>query len=61
MRKAPRRRIFKGAVIAFHDRLLTIACTVRDLSETGARLQVLGSIEAPDTFVLIISKPTAEW
>ena len=49
-----RRRILKGGIIAFNNRQSTVARIVRDLSDTGARLRVDGSINAPDTFDLII-------
>ena len=50
-----RRRVLKSGIICFNDRHCTIACTVRDLSETGAKLQTAGSIGAPDTFELHIA------
>jgi hypothetical protein len=53
-RYAPRRRVLKAAVAAFNDRFCTVSCTVRDLSDTGARLRCDGSINVPDTFELII-------
>lgn len=53
-RGSPRRRVLKGAIAAFQDRRLTVACSVRDLSATGARLRVEGSVSAPDKFVLVI-------
>ena len=53
-RRAPRHRVLKAGIIASNGRHLTIACTVRDLSDTGARLRVDGSLNAPDTFELII-------
>jgi hypothetical protein len=53
-RIAPRRRMLKGGVIAYSDRHVTISCTVRDISATGARLRVEGSVTAPDTFELLI-------
>jgi PilZ domain len=53
-RRAPRRRMLKAGVAAFQDRNCTIACTVRDLSATGARLRADGSVNIPDTFELII-------
>jgi hypothetical protein len=49
-----RRRVLKSGIIAFNDHHSTIACGVRDLTATGARLRVDGSISAPDTFDLII-------
>ena len=49
-----RRRILKAGIIAFAGRHSTVACTVRDLSQGGARLLVAGTVSAPDTFELII-------
>jgi hypothetical protein len=53
-RRGRRRRVFKGGIVAFNDRRSTLACVVRDVSETGAHLRVEGSMNAPDTFELII-------
>jgi PilZ domain len=53
-RFAARRRVLKAGVVAYSDRHVTLPCTVRDLSATGARVRVEGSISAPDTFELII-------
>jgi hypothetical protein len=53
-RGSPRRRVLKAAVAASNDRHLTVACTVRDLSATGARLRVESSLSIPNTFELII-------
>ena len=51
---SPRRRVLKAGIAASNDRHITVACTVRDISETGARLRVEGSLTIPDTFELII-------
>lgn len=53
-RIAPRRRMLKSGKIAYSDRHVTIECLVRDMSATGARLRVEGSVTAPDTFELLI-------
>jgi PilZ domain len=53
-RQAPRRRVLKAGIVAFNDRFVSVQCTVRDISATGARLRVSGSISAPDKFELII-------
>jgi hypothetical protein len=53
-RMAPRRRVLKAGVVAFNNRFSTLPCTVRDLSAAGARLRIEGSLDAPDTFELII-------
>jgi hypothetical protein len=53
-RIAPRRRTLKSGKVAYNDRHVTIECTLRDMSATGARLRVSGSVAAPDTFELLI-------
>jgi hypothetical protein len=53
-RIAPRRRTLKSGKVAYNDRHVTIDCTLRDMSPTGARLRVEGSVTAPDTFELLI-------
>lgn len=53
-RRAQRRRILKGAVAAFSNRHCSIACIVRDISLTGARIRSEGSVNIPDTFELLI-------
>lgn len=53
-RLAARRRVLKAGLVAYNDRHLTIHCTVRDVSDTGARLKVEGSLSVPDSFELII-------
>ena len=53
-RVALRRRVLKAGVAASNDRHLTVACTVRDVSATGARLRAESSVSIPDTFELII-------
>ena len=53
-RIAPRRRMLKSGKVAYSERHVTIECLVRDMSATGARLRVEGSVTAPDTFELLI-------
>lgn len=53
-RRAPRRRMLKSALASFCNRYCSIPCTVRDLSETGARLRCEGSVNVPDRFALIV-------
>jgi two-component system response regulator len=54
-RKAARRKLLKGGVIAFQARHATFPCVVRDLSDTGARLQISQpAIPIPDRFDLIV-------
>ncbi len=55
-RGSPRRRVLKGAIVAYNDRHITLPCTVRDLSTSGARVRVEGSVAAPDRFILMIEQ-----
>jgi hypothetical protein len=54
-RVAPRRKVLKAGIAASNNRHLTVSCTVRDLSATGARLRVDNMASIPDTFELIIA------
>jgi hypothetical protein len=51
-RVAPRHRILKAGTISFGGG--TIDCTVRNLSETGAGLDVVTPLFIPDRFTLIV-------
>lgn len=53
-RQSIRKRMLKGGIIAFSGRHATLPCVVRDISETGARLQVQQVVNVPDTFELIV-------
>ena len=53
-RSVARRRVLKGGLVVFNDRYATLSCTVRDLSEAGARLRLGGAPSVPDRFELII-------
>ena len=53
-RRALRRRVLKAGLVAYNERHSTLSCTVRDISDTGARVRVDGSVSAPETFELII-------
>jgi hypothetical protein len=49
-----RRRALKGARIVFKGHGATIECTVRNLSDLGACLNVESYIGIPDTFDLVL-------
>lgn len=53
-RASPRQRTLKGGRIVINDGFSTFQCTVRNLSETGARLKVAGIVGIPDTFQLVM-------
>jgi hypothetical protein len=51
-RAAPRHRVLKAGTISFGGSV--IDCTVRNLSETGAALEVVTPLFIPNRFTLII-------
>ena len=53
-RAAPRYRVLKGATIAFDGN--GIACTVRNLSSSGAAVEVAAPVSLPPSFMLLIEK-----
>lgn len=59
-RMSPRRRVLKSGIAASNERRLTVPCTVRDISATGARLRADCSVAIPDTFELIIEMDGVE-
>ncbi len=52
-RKTPRRRVLKGAQVSFRGLRAAIDCTIRDLSDNGARLIVESPVGVPDLFDLV--------
>lgn len=53
-RKASRFRALKAAQIVFNDGASTIDCTLRDISDRGARLKVESPVGIPERFTLLI-------
>ncbi len=51
-RSAPRYKVLKGATIAFGGS--GVECTVRNLSATGAAIDVASPIGLPPSFMLVI-------
>ena len=49
-----RTRTMLGAQVIFQNRNSTIDCTVRNLSASGARLELTDSVAAPSEFELIV-------
>jgi hypothetical protein len=49
-RSTPRHRVLKAATISFGGG--AISCTVRNLSDSGASLEVASPIGIPDTFAI---------
>ena len=52
-RTAPRRRLLKAGKISFGGGA-AFDCTVRNLSETGAALEVISPVGIPERFTLVI-------
>jgi hypothetical protein len=52
-RAAPRHRILKAGSIEFNGGV--VDCTVRNISDTGAALEVAAPLDVPDAFWLLIS------
>jgi hypothetical protein len=50
--RAPRRRVLKAGSITFGGG--TIDCTVRNVSETGAALEIASPLYIPDRFTLVV-------
>ncbi|MFD2648658.1 PilZ domain-containing protein [Devosia albogilva] len=57
-RQAPRRRTLKGGRIVINNGFSTFECTVRNLSDTGARLKVASIVGLPDSFDLVMEDGT---
>jgi len=53
-RRQPRHRTLKAGRIVFNHRFSVISCTVRNLSQGGACLQVPTSIGIPNRFDLTV-------
>jgi hypothetical protein len=53
-RRAARKRVLKTGYIVFSDNVPKLECTVRNVSETGASLQVSTTIGIPTNFGVII-------
>lgn len=52
-RGAPRQRVLKSGKIVFAGGSFSVDCTIRNLSATGARLQVPTTVAIPDHFTLV--------
>ena len=53
-RTSQRRRTLKGGKIVLSNGISTFDCTIRNLSETGAKLLVAGQIGIPQRFDLAL-------
>ena len=52
-RNSPRQRTYKGGSISYAS-APAIDCIIRNLSDTGACLEVSNAVDIPDSFKLII-------
>ena len=51
-RTAPRQRTLKGGLIVLPNKMSTFECTIRNLSETGALLELASTLGIPQRFTL---------
>lgn len=58
-RRHPRRKTLKSGKIIFHKGLRNQACVVRDLSSTGAKLQINQPFKCPEQFLLQLLNESA--
>jgi hypothetical protein len=58
-RRTPRHRVLKGAKISFHQLGTSTACTVRNLSDSGACLLVESQAGIPNDFDLVLDSSKA--
>jgi len=56
-----RRRMLKGARISLDNSSSVFSCTVRDISERGARLEIGNTIPIPDDFMLTMEDGSASY
>lgn len=54
-RQSPRHRALKAGRIVFGNLSLSYDCTIRNMSETGARLQVEANANIPNEFYFIVT------
>ncbi|MAY61385.1 MAG: hypothetical protein CML29_04175 [Rhizobiales bacterium] len=54
LQRSPRSRVFKGAHAAFNHEFSSVPCTVKDLSDTGAKIIFEDGFLVPDKFTLFI-------
>ena len=59
LRKAPRRQVSQQALMLREDGSIIGACTMLDVSATGARLKMPAEVAAPAEFILLLSKVNA--
>jgi hypothetical protein len=53
-RRSDRMRTFMAARILFNNGQVTVDCTIRNISDGGAKLEVSGAVTLPDEFELLI-------
>ena len=54
-REFQRIRVLKSAQLQFKNKLISLDCTIRDISVGGARLRLNGPTELPDRFDILMN------
>ena len=58
-RSSPRKRAFLKGTILFNNGASSLDCLIREISETGARLEATGAVTLPEVFTLSIPQKGA--
>jgi hypothetical protein len=53
-RETSRNRCLRSAKVVFHNRRYQVNCQIRDESNSGMKLRLLGDVAVPDKFELLI-------
>jgi hypothetical protein len=59
-RRAPRERAFLTARISYSNGAMSTPCTVMQLSATGAKIAVAGTLNLPEIFYIAIAQKSIE-
>jgi len=59
-RRAPRERAFLAARISYSNGAMSTSCTVLQLSATGAKIGVAGTVNLPDVFQIAIAQKSID-
>ena len=60
-RESTRRRALKAGLVSYHNDEMSVPCTVRDESESGARLQFDRHVNLPASFHLTVPLDGKKW
>lgn len=53
-RRGRRQKVLKAGKIVLHGNLSVVDCTIRDISDTGAKLSTINAVAIPAEFKLVV-------